>query len=50
MNSFAAFLKVSVVSAFGGMYMPAIEGCDAPCSIEFSMVAAWFMPTPIFLV
>ena len=32
------------------MYMPAIDGCDAPCSIELSKSAAWVMPAPIRLV
>src|ERR1700754_1709401 len=50
MNSFAAFLKSSEVSTLFGMYMPAMEGDDAPCFIDNSRSDAWFRPAPIFLV
>src|SRR6201988_2039665 len=50
MKSCAAFLKSSEVSTLLGMYMPAMEGDDAPCFIDNSRSDAWFRPAPIFLV
>ena len=50
MNIFAAFLKSSEVSTWGGMYMPAMEGSVASRFIDRRYSAAWFIPRPIFLV